>query len=103
VDVRARFAQRSILIVIAALAVGAAWARPVQIAPQVPTPTPAAPADTPSPEAAPVPPAGPIPHIQFEKTELDLGDVIHGQDAVATFTYTNTGSVPLHILSAKPG
>ena len=52
--------------------------------------------------AAPVSnPAGP--HIQFEATEVDLGDVVHGQDAVATFTYRNTGTVALRILSAKPG
>ena len=43
------------------------------------------------------------PRIQFEATELDLGDVIHGQDAIATFTYRNTGTAPLRILSAKPG
>lgn len=46
-------------------------------------------------------PAGP--RIQFEATEVDLGDVVHGQDAVATFTYRNTGTVALRILSAKPG
>jgi hypothetical protein len=34
---------------------------------------------------------------------VNLGDVVHGQDAVATFTYHNTGDAPLHILSAKPG
>jgi hypothetical protein len=48
-------------------------------------------------------PAGPTPHIAFDAKDVNLGDVVHGQDAVATFTYHNTGSVPLHILSAKPG
>ena len=48
-------------------------------------------------------PAGPAPRITFDAKDLDLGDVIHGQDAVATFTYHNTGHAPLHILSAKPG
>ena len=51
----------------------------------------------------PVAPSGPAPRIKFEATEVKLGDVVRGQDAVATFTYLNTGSAPLHILSAKPG
>jgi len=46
---------------------------------------------------------GPVPHIKFDALNVDLGDVVRGQDAVATFTYHNTGTVPLHILSAKPG
>ena len=54
-------------------------------------------------EPAPAAPAGPAPHIKFDATEVNLGDVVHGEDAVATFTYHNTGSAPLHILSAKPG
>jgi len=59
-------------------------------------PAPAAP-------AAPAAPVGPAPHIKFDAVSIDLGDVIHGEDAVATFTYHNTGDAPLHILSAKPG
>jgi hypothetical protein len=62
------------------------------------------------PEAVPVPEppqagAAPaeLPHIVFEKTELDLGEIVHGKDATAVFIYRNTGKVPLHILSAKPG
>ena len=51
----------------------------------------------------PAAPPVPAPHIAFDATEVNLGDVVHGQDAVATFTYINTGSAPLHILSAKPG
>jgi hypothetical protein len=54
-------------------------------------------------EPAPAAPAGPAPHIKFDATEVNVGDVVHGKDAVATFTYHNTGSAPLHILSAKPG
>jgi len=54
-------------------------------------------------EPAPAAPAGPAPHIKFDATEVNLGDVVHGEDAVATFTYHNTGGAPLHILSAKPG
>jgi hypothetical protein len=54
-------------------------------------------------EPVAVPPAGPAPRIVFDAKDVNLGDVVHGQDAVATFTYHNTGSAPLHILSAKPG
>ena len=69
-----------------------------------PPPAPApAPAPAPTPAAAAAVPDGPAPHIKFDATEVNLGDVIHGDDAVATFTYHNTGSAPLHILSAKPG
>jgi hypothetical protein len=56
-----------------------------------------------SPTAAPAPPAGPAPHIKFESTVLNLGDVVRGQDAVAEFVYTNSGDAALKILSAKPG
>lgn len=54
-------------------------------------------------EPTPAAPGGPAPHITFDAKDINLGDVAHGQDAVATFTYHNTGSAPLHILSAKPG
>jgi hypothetical protein len=63
---------------------------------QQPAPAGAAP-------AAPAAPTRPAPHIKFDATEINLGDVVRGQDAVATFTYQNTGTAPLHILSAKPG
>jgi hypothetical protein len=56
-------------------------------------------AQVPTPKA----PSGPAPHITFDAKDVNLGDVVHGQDAVATFTYHNTGTAPLHILSAKPG
>jgi len=68
-----------------------------------PVPVPEAAGSPGDPPAAPAADPAVLPHITFEKTELDLGDIIHGKDAVATFTYRNTGSVPLHILSAKPG
>jgi hypothetical protein len=64
------------------------------------------PAPTPPPFPAPAPaavPTGPSPHVKFDATEVDLGEVTRGQDAVATFTYHNTGDAPLKILSAKPG
>jgi hypothetical protein len=65
----------------------------------------APPAQAPSEAKAPVPapPPGPAPHIVFDNVLVTLGDVVHGQDAVATFSYHNTGDAPLHILSAKPG
>ena len=42
------------------------------------------------------------PHIAFDATDVDAGDVIRGTDAVAIFTYRNTGTAPLHIAAAKP-
>jgi hypothetical protein len=54
-------------------------------------------------DALPATPTGPAPHIVFDSVMLNLGDVVHGQDAAATFTFHNTGDAPLHILSAKPG
>ena len=63
------------------------------------------PAQQPAPVGQPAPPAaaGPAPHIKFDAVDVNIGDVVHGQDAVATFTYHNTGDAPLHILAAKPG
>jgi hypothetical protein len=48
-------------------------------------------------------PAAPAPHLQFDATAIDLGDVVRGKDASAVFTYRNTGEGVLKILSAKPG
>ena len=94
---RVRAIGRWALICGSVVALGAVLARPA--APdQTQTPPP-----VPAPAAEPAVPTGPSPHVKFDSTEVDLGDVIRGQDAVATFTYRNTGSVPLHILSAKPG
>jgi hypothetical protein len=71
---------------------------------QAPAPAaPTAPSPTAATAAAAAVPTGPAPHIKFDKVEINLGDVVRGEDAVAVFTYQNTGSVPLHILSAKPG
>ena len=72
------------LFVLGSLAVGVALSLPAQ-------------------EPAPAAPVGPAPHITFDAKDVKLGDVVHGQDAVATFTFHNTGTAPLHILSAKPG
>ena len=94
---RVRAIGRGVVLGWSVMALTAALAR--SAAPDPPAP----PAPEPAPAAEAAPSDGPSPHIQFDKTELDLGDVIRGQDAVATFTYHNTGSAPLHILSAKPG
>ena len=53
--------------------------------------------------SVPAGPSGPAPRITFDAKDVNLGDIVRGQDAVATFTYRNTGTAPLHILSAKPG
>lgn len=52
--------------------------------------------------AADAPPAG-GPRLKFDAVDQNLGTVVRGQDAVATFTYRNVGDAPLKILSAKPG
>ena len=61
----------------------------------------------PAPAPAPAPPSAPAsegtPHLTFDTVQVDLGQVVRGEDANATFTYHNTGTAPLHILSAKPG
>ena len=54
-------------------------------------------------QPAPAAPAGASPQITFDAKDVNLGDIVHGQDAVAVFTYRNTDNAPLHILSAKPG
>ena len=54
-----------------------------------------------APVSAGVPADGP--RLKFDTVDLNLGDVVRGEDVVATFTYHNTGNAPLKILSAKPG
>jgi hypothetical protein len=51
--------------------------------------------------AADAPATGP--RLKFESVEQNLGDVVRGEDVVATFTYKNVGDTPLKILTAKPG
>jgi hypothetical protein len=82
-------------VVLASFALSANGARA-----QAPAATPPA---TPAAPAGAAAPTGPAPHIKFDAVEVNLGDVVRGQDAVATYTYHNTGDAPLHILSAKPG
>ena len=54
---------------------------------------------------APVPGGVPSggPRLKFDAVELNIGDVVRGNDATASFTYHNVGNAPLKILSAKPG
>lgn len=66
-----------------------------------PAPAQAAPARAQEPAQAA--PPGPGPHIVFDSVTINVGEVVHGQDALATFAYRNTGDAPLHIISAKPG
>lgn len=47
-------------------------------------------------------PEGPLPVIQFEKTEHDFGTIKEGEVVEHTFTFTNTGEAPLIIQNAQP-
>lgn len=59
------------------------------------TPTPATPAQQEKPE-------GPLAVIAFEKTEHDFGAIKEGQVVEYTFTFKNTGEVPLIVQDAQP-
>ncbi len=56
------------------------------------SPAPAAPASAPG-----------QPRLEIEKEVVDLGNVVRGGKADATFVLRNTGKEVLRILSAKPG
>jgi len=46
---------------------------------------------------------GESPHaFRVEEAELDLGTVIAGKDATATFIFHNDGHEDVHIIRAKP-
>ena len=89
--------RRYLIPVAMALSVSS-WGVAVLARPPVPTQQPA-----PAQEPDQVAPAGTAPHIVFDSVTINVGDVVHGQDALATFAYRNTGDAPLHILSARPG
>ena len=91
-----RSAFRSILGLCALVASGSVFAAPP---PAIPAPA----AQPPAEAVLPAKPTGPQPKLVFDSVLVNIGDVVHGQDAVATFAYRNTGDAPLHILSAKPG
>lgn len=58
---------------------------------------------TSAPALATRPATNAAPHLHFQATTIDLGNVVRGKDAIAVFTYENTGNAELKILSAKPG
>lgn len=87
-----RFVKLSVFALFGTLLLGSALAEP-----------PVVPAPPPTPPAEGAAPSGPSAHVKFDATEIDLGDVVRGEDAVASFTYHNTGEAPLHIISVKPG
>jgi hypothetical protein len=47
-------------------------------------------------------PEGPLPVLQFEKTEHDFGTIAEGRVVEYTYKFTNTGLAPLIIQSAQP-
>jgi hypothetical protein len=57
---------------------------------------------SPPPVTAPATPAVPA-MLTVEKEQIDLGDVVRGAKAEATFVLKNAGKVPVKILSARPG
>jgi CubicO group peptidase (beta-lactamase class C family) len=85
------------------IGMAASWLLAVFLARGQAPPSAPAPAPAPVAPAAPAAPAGPAPHLKFEQTVLNLGDIVRGQDAIAEFVYTNSGDAPLKILAAKPG
>lgn len=63
------------------------------------------PTRTPSvtPEAAPEQkPEGPLPVLNFERTDHDFGTIAEGQKVSYTYKVTNTGEAPLIIQNAQP-
>jgi len=57
---------------------------------------------------APQPPAAvsaaiPAAHVAIEKDVLELGEISRGTKAEGSFVLRNTGTIPVKILSAKPG
>lgn len=78
--------------------------RPAQSNPTTTT----APLQTPpSPEPAQAAPAeekpsGPLPTLEFEKTEHDFGTIAEGQKVSYTYKFKNTGAAPLIIQNAQP-
>ncbi len=41
--------------------------------------------------------------VSIEQEVIDLGEVVRGATATATFVLRNTGEETLHVFSAKPG
>lgn len=47
-------------------------------------------------------PEGPLPVLEFQTVEQDLGNVPEGQKVPITYTFKNTGAAPLIIQNAQP-
>ena len=65
------------------------------VTPSAPTPTPEAPAAEQKPE-------GPLPALEFEKTDHDFGTIAEGQKVSYTYKFKNVGQAPLIIQNAQP-
>ncbi|MFM7328089.1 MAG: DUF1573 domain-containing protein [Bacteroidota bacterium] len=65
------------------------------VTPSAVTPTPAAPAAEQKPE-------GPLPALEFEKTDHDFGTIAEGQKVSYTYKFKNVGQAPLIIQNAQP-
>lgn len=76
-------------------------AQPNPAATTNPLQTPATP-DPAQPAAAEEKPAGPLPTLEFEKTEHDFGTIAEGQKVSYTYKFKNTGAAPLIIQNAQP-
>lgn len=60
------------------------------------------PSATPEAAAPDQKPEGPLPVINFEKTDHDFGTITEGQKVTYTYKVSNTGEAPLIIQSAQP-
>jgi hypothetical protein len=60
------------------------------------------PTENPVPSEPKQKPEGPLPVIQFEKTEHDFGTIQEGQKVTYTYKFKNTGEAPLIIQNAQP-
>jgi hypothetical protein len=67
-----------------------------------PAPVSVTPTENPVPSQPEQKPEGPLPVLQFEKTEHDFGTIQEGQKVSYTYKFKNTGEAPLIIQSAQP-
>jgi hypothetical protein len=64
--------------------------------------TPAATPATDAPAATETKPEGPLPNLNFERTDYDFGTIKEGQKVNYTYKFTNTGAAPLIVQSVQP-
>lgn len=76
--------------------------RPASSNPSMPAAAPAPAAPAPEQPAAEEKPSGPLPALEFEKTEHDFGTIAEGQKVSYTYKFKNTGAAPLIIQNAQP-